>query len=248
VKAGIRIAFIVVVLTGALGVNASAASASRHWSGTRCRATYRAWRKHHRHASARRRVSVAGGYDKHHGCRLPLPAEAVHPVVLPPAPAPAPAPPPVPVPTPTHVVTPVTVYNVCHINPGLGTAFYGSQAQGFTYPVVYWLYKANQQLAFFAAATEGELHGEVDTAFFFSPGSTTLTALARCTWPEWVNLAVWNQEHSSAPPITSASLAIDNPIFSEVTPDGPGCAGAEDIETGAACYVEPDPDADSDEY
>jgi hypothetical protein len=145
-------------------------------------------------------------------------------------------------------VTPVTVYNVCHINPGLGTAFFGSQAQGFTDPVVYWLYKANQQLAFFAAATEGEPHGEVDTAFFFNPGSTTLTAFARCTWPVWVNLAVWNQEHPAAPPITSASVALDNPIFSEVTPDAPGCAGAEDIETGGPCYVEPDPDADSDEY
>lgn len=91
--AGCVVALLVVVV----GANASAASASQHWSGARCSATFRAWKRHHPRASAHTRVSVAAGYDKHHGCRFPLPQKVAPPTTPPPtatppvAAAPAPA-------------------------------------------------------------------------------------------------------------------------------------------------------------
>jgi hypothetical protein len=195
-------------------------------------------------------VSIAGGYDKHHGCRLPLPRKQAPPAPavapLPPGPVAAAPAPPAPVAPPAP--TPRTVYNVCHANPGLGHAFYGSVADGFPDPTIYWLYKATGDIAFAAVSTDGDPEGRVNVAGYWNLGNTgTPDYLALCTWAEWISVPTWNADHPASAPITSTTTAMDNPIFEDFTPDGPGCAGPEAIDGSGLCTVQPDdPDLDDD--
>jgi hypothetical protein len=81
------------VLAVAVDADASTVSAAR-WSETRCKATLRSWERHHRNASSLQKVSMAGVFDRRHGCRLPLPRKATPPPATPHPTASAPAPPP----------------------------------------------------------------------------------------------------------------------------------------------------------
>jgi hypothetical protein len=204
------IAVVLLSMAATLGASVSVASASQHWSEARCTATYGAWRKHHRHASALQSVSVRRALNRHHGCRLPLPRSAAPLALAPSTPVPAPAPPPPapkpispakPAPAPAPVATPLTVANVCGFNPGLGQRYEESAAQdlqegGPAWPVSYWL-KSNGEIAFLAAATDGGT--AVTIAVVPVPGSEgAIEFIAQCNWSKWLTVPEFQQQLEQA--------------------------------------------------
>jgi hypothetical protein len=97
-----------------------------------------------------------------------------------------------PAPRPSPGATRVTVYNVCHLNPGLGT--YRSidpVVNGQVEPTAAWL-DSTGQLAFLAASTDG--NNTVDDAIIPTAANRNVVAyFARCTWSNWVSVAQWRQ-------------------------------------------------------
>jgi hypothetical protein len=244
--ARIKVVSMFVILVIALGAFASTASASRRWSRARCWHTYRVWQHHHPSTrSALQAQHVRAALDTHHGCKLPLPPKAPPGALAPPTPLPAPAPSPRSTAPPATAPpgTPVTVYNVCHANPGLGPVHIGRISEGFEYPTFYWLYTATGELAFAALSTDGDPAGAVNVAFGWTIGNASTPAFfAQCSWPVWINIAVWDQEHPGSTSNGTAPLDLPQTLFEDTTPDGPDCAGPEAIDDSGLCTDDPDID------
>jgi hypothetical protein len=127
---------------------------------------------------------------------VPHPAVPLTPVAPPPPPAPPPGPPPPPAPPP--VKTPLTVFNICTFNPGLGELHIHES-------LVYWDNNHDGQVDFGAANLEG--NSEVDVAFIYSGPNIGghLVWIADCPPHEskWINVPLYEREEAlhALPPI-----------------------------------------------
>lgn len=93
--------------------------------------------------------------------------------------------------------TPVTVYNVCHLNPGLGTQHDSDPVvNGVAEPTAVWLTSAGT-IAILAASTDG--NSSVDVAVIPSATNQNEVAyFARCSWTNWITIAQWQQDQAQA--------------------------------------------------
>jgi hypothetical protein len=107
---------------------------------------------------------------------------------------------------PVPQTTPLTVSNVCHLDPGLGTQHVLDPViNGQIWPTVAWL-DSSGQLAFLAASTNGD--GPVDIAVIPTAANRSVVAyFARCSWPNWVSVAQWQQAQSGITAAQAGSLA-----------------------------------------
>lgn len=99
--------------------------------------------------------------------------------------------------SPASPRTPVTVYNVCHLNPGLGTQHdLDPVVNGQTQPTVVWL-DSTGQIAMLAASTDGD--SAVDIAVIPTAANRNVVAyFARCSWSNWITIAQWQQAQAQS--------------------------------------------------
>jgi hypothetical protein len=99
--------------------------------------------------------------------------------------------------------TPITVYNVCHLDPGLGPiTFISPIYQGRPAPTAAWTDKAGR-LLMFASSTDGD--AAVDIAVIPTADGSAVAYWARCNWSQWVNVPQWQVEQSTATAPEAAS-------------------------------------------
>jgi hypothetical protein len=134
---------------------------------------------------------------------------------LPPTSPPASSPAPVAPTAPAAQATPLTVYNVCHFNPGLGTPQYiYPVVNGQVEPTAAWL-DSSGQLAFLAASTDGD--SAVDIAVIPTAADRSVIAyFARCNWSNWITVAQWQQAQPQAG--VTAAQAGSQAYLQEVMP------------------------------
>jgi hypothetical protein len=102
--------------------------------------------------------------------------------------------------------TPVTVYNVCHFDPRLGTPRYVTlNSGGLAEPTAVW-YDSSGRITFFAMSIDGDSF--VDEAVVPTADNSAVAYFARCTWPDWVNVATWQQEHTGVTAAEAGSQAF----------------------------------------
>jgi hypothetical protein len=114
----------------------------------------------------------------------------------------------------------LTVYNVCHLNPGIGTYYSGTVSEGWPGPTAYWL-DSKGNFEFFAASTDGD--AAVDIAIISTADETDIAYFARCSWSNWLTIAEWDQlrAQSGVPAAQAGSLAY----LEEVTPANDALSG-----------------------
>lgn len=143
-----------------------------------------------------------------------VPRPGKHPA---PTPPPASQPPPVAPTVPALVATPVTVYNVCHAVPGLGThQKVDVTINGQIWPTLAWT-DSSGQLALLLAATPGST--TYDIAVIPTAADRSVVAyFARCTWPNWVTVAQWQAAEASAGAGVTAAQAGSISYLQETMP------------------------------
>jgi hypothetical protein len=87
-------------------------------------------------------------------------------------------------PTATAPQTPITVANVCGLNPALGPIHYTTTSQG--YPTAYWE-DGSGKLTLFAFSNDGD--AAVDIAGVVGPDGHSLAYFAHCNWDRWLTVA-----------------------------------------------------------
>jgi hypothetical protein len=93
--------------------------------------------------------------------------------------------------------TPLTVANVCGINPGIGRAQYTND-DAYGYPAVYWV-NSNNQITVLAYSDNGDT--AVDVAAVLQPqpnGEDPIAFIAECSWSQWINVAELEQQEQQA--------------------------------------------------
>jgi hypothetical protein len=98
--------------------------------------------------------------------------------------------------------TPVTVYNVCHLDPGLGPyQSISATYQGMPAPSAVWVNSAGR-ITMFASSIDGD--NAVDVAVIPTADHTAIAYFARCNWTDWVSMSQWLAQH---PSVTSEQAA-----------------------------------------
>jgi hypothetical protein len=130
-------------------------------------------------------------------------------------------PPPV---SPASQSTPVTVYNVCHLDPGLGTQHdLDPDVNGQIWPTVAWL-DSSGQIAILAASTDGD--SAVDIAVIPTAANPNVVAyFARCSWSNWITVAQWEQDQQQSG--VSAAQAGSLAYLQEVMPENSSLASTD---------------------
>jgi hypothetical protein len=107
--------------------------------------------------------------------------------------------------------TPITVANVCQLNPGLGR-MYTTTTNGN--PTAYWT--DGSKVTILAFSDDG--NSSVDIAAVVGPDGQSIAYFARCDWSNWLDVAQYEAAQSQAgvPPAQSSSLGY---LIQEQTDD-----------------------------
>ena len=140
-----------------------------------------------------------------------VPRPANHSAPTPPAATPPAATPTVPAPTP------VTVYNVCHATPGLGThQKLDVPVNGQNWPTIAWT-DSTGQLSLLLAATPGSSTYNV-AVIPTAADRSVIAYFARCTWTNWLTVTQWQAAQASAGTGVTAAQAGSLGYLQEVMP------------------------------
>jgi hypothetical protein len=135
-------------------------------------------------------------------------------------PASSPAPPASPPPSAAgSSQTPITVANVCGLNPALGPIHDTTSAQGW--PTAYWTDGTDSKVTLMAFSDDGD--NKVDVAIVVTPDGQGIAYFAYCNWSSWLSVAQFEaqQAQQGVPSSQASSLGYllqeqtDNAIFEE---------------------------------
>jgi hypothetical protein len=146
-------------------------------------------------------------------------ASGTQPAAAPPPATTPPPPPPPSNPPPASTQTPITVANVCALNPALGPIHYMTSAQGW--PTAYWTDGTGSKVTLMAFSDDGD--NKVDVAVVVTPDGQGIAYFAYCNWTGWLDVAQFEaqQAQQGVPNSQASSLAYlleeqtDDAIFQE---------------------------------